>query len=395
MANELEDAIVQNLKFPGMTDDGLSNLSEANIFDMPTTKYLAGNATSDIYTTTTSDSRRTDQSIDIVHGIYRDQSRYFKDFNRYYQVYPDEEQSQLIEYVFIVRPDLNILEDDGLTLKGASTRSALETIYQDPTFRYLNADSPGLLKQLCNSAYQDREHTNGKGHDFISFLVGRTDSFSVSDYTLGSYDDSQLFTGFKFVYPGNANASQSGVSFDIGFRDDENLNLSKFFYAWCYYIDGELKGKYPPTYKYIGTKIADYMTSMYYFVCGPDGSEIKFFQKIVGCFPTGAPLSFYSMNMGGGIDSPKISIPFTGAMPESMNPLILYEFNKNSGIYDMKTQSFKSNITGDWISKHVLSSYDKNLRGGVINVGKPFIITGTKNNALKYYLVWEDPYSED
>lgn len=325
-------------------------------------------------------------------------STIYSDFNRFRQVFPREELETMRQYVFFVKPDLNLLAV-------SDPNYLTKNVQDDPTFRYLHTENPGLLRYLCNYTFGTNP-SSGKGHDFIPFLVGRTNSYQVSDFQLSQYEDAQLFTGYKYVYPGNANASLSGVSFEIEFREDKDLHVTKFFYAWVYYIDGLLKGNFLPRTQYIGTKIADYMTSVYYIVTGPDGSEIKFFNKVVGAFPLAAPFSNWGFTGPTSQPPTTVTIPFAGATPEALNPTILAEFNQNAGVFNIKdntgvmsaTRSDYSN--NSWYKQHRVPTYDEISGQVTFLTGKPFIIRGPASGGTsagstigipkKYYLVWAD-----
>lgn len=353
------------------------------------------------------DSVVTHESSHATAGVYRynvSKNGYssispnnLEHFNRYRWIYPDEELESLTYYVFMVKPDMNIMNPDHAKAQHINSDECLSpALHNDATIKMINAENPGLLKMLSASSYTKNYYGTG-AHDFIPFLVGRTNSYQLSDYSLASYEDAQLFTGYKFIYPGNANASLSGVTMDIEFRDDRNLSVSKFFYVWAYYIDGILKGHFVPYNRYVGTKIADYMTSIYFFACGPDGSEIKFYGKLVGAYPTNIPLSNWGFQ---GINnvSNTISISFAGAAPEVMNPTILMEFNHNAGLYNMRsgfgalTNGFGVN---DWVKTNSLPSYHELSRMPNWNAERPFVVRsngkeGTEGGSgpMKYYLMW-------
>lgn len=343
--------------------------------------------------------------VDDALGVNRytpdlsfNESTVYSDFNRFRQVFPREELETMRQYVFFVKPDLNLLAV-------SDPNYLTKNVQDDPTFRYLHTENPGLLRYLCNYTFGTNP-SSGKGHDFIPFLVGRTNSYQVSDFQLSQYEDAQLFTGYKYVYPGNANASLSGVSFEIEFREDKDLHVTKFFYAWVYYIDGLLKGNFLPRTQYIGTKIADYMTSVYYIVTGPDGSEIKFFNKVVGAFPLSAPFSNWGFTGPTSQPPTTVTIPFAGATPEALNPTILAEFNQNAGVFNIKdntgvmsaTRSDYSN--NSWYKQHRVPTYDEISGQVTFLTGKPFIIRGPASGGTsagstigipkKYYLVWAD-----
>ena len=197
----------------------------------------------------------------------------------------------------------------------------------------------------------------------------------------------------------------SGVSFDIEFREDRDLHITKFFYAWAYYIDGLIKGNFLPRDQYIGSKIADYMTSVYYIVTGPDGSEIKFFNKVVGAFPVQVPLSNWGFTGPTSQPPNTVTISFAGSTPEALNPTILTEFNQNAGLLKMKDNSgvmanMPSNPgSNSWYKNHFVPTYDQISGQVTFLTGKPFIIRGTTKKTAagvtygmpkKYYLVWAD-----
>lgn len=380
---------------------GLKDLNRDNLFLQPTSR---ANDPSSIVTDksvrNTSGIERynigmTGLSQDIEDGL--DPGNYGQ-FNRYRQIYPDDELDMLTYYVFMVKPDLNIMNPNRSESNNLYSEMCLsENVRKDPTIATINAENPGLLKMLSASSYNKSYSTGSGAHDFIPFLVGRTNSYQLSDYTLASYEDAQLFTGYKFIYPGNANASLSGVTMDIEFRDDKNLSVSKFFYVWAYYIDGILKGHFVPYNRYVGTKIADYMTSIYFFVCGPDGSEIKFYGKLVGAYPTNIPISNWGFQGTTNSVNNTLSVSFAGAAPEVLNAAILAEFNQNAGLYNMLQGTGVLNNGVDispWAKQNAILSYHELSRTPVWTANRPFVVRGSTKNPTsgnrptKYYLMW-------
>ena len=73
-------------------------------------------AISNTYSTMSSDD------FHDLHGIYeKNQNARFDGFNRYGLIYPDDEIDNFITYVFMVRPDLNIVHFNG---GASSTRTS-------------------------------------------------------------------------------------------------------------------------------------------------------------------------------------------------------------------------------------------------------------------------------
>lgn len=304
----------------------------------------------------------TSHDFEDLHGIYeKDKNARFNGFNRYGLIYPDDEIDNLITYVFIVRPDLNIVHFNG----GFSTlRTAMlsDSAQNDPTFNFFfsTAENRELLEMLSAdySSY----------HDFIPMLVGRTNSFPIQDYEIRNDAVGQLFTNYKYYIPGKADESTSGINFSIDFRDDKDLSVLKLFYIWAYYIHQVMNGQIYANDTYRKNKIADYYTSMYQITCGADGQEIKYFSKITGAIPTGVPLSDMSFNRSSAPDTTR-SVSFVAATIEHWNPMIIREFNYNAHIYKNIQSSSGESVN--------LGSSNQNIYYGN-SIGKPMTVTSMK-----------------
>lgn len=305
------------------------------------------------------------EQMEIDYTVKHPNSQ-FQKFNRYLIKYPDDELTTLVPYVFFVRPDLNIFDR-------TQTMFANDQISGDPTFRFMYSNAREVLRSLT-ADYSDL-------HDYIPYLTNKIETFPTFDYSVLANENTQLFTGYRNYYAGNAIASTTGLQFDITFRDDNNLNTLKLFYIWCYYIDGVVRNKFDARYTYKINRIADYYTSIYYFLCSPDAQKIIYFTKIVGAFPTNAPMSLLSMNLPMNPEN-KISVSFSAFSVEHMNPIILSEFNYNSRI----------NREGTWARPNTLRPispiphYDEVLRTGKTMVGTPYIYS----DGNEYYLMWNN-----
>ena len=288
----------------------------------------------------------------------------FESFNRYLKNYPEDSLSTLIPYVFFVRPDLNILNN---TLDDFAN----DAIRGDATFRWLFSNAPEVLRSLSTNFSQY--------HDYVPYLGNKIESMPTFDFSLKVNENTQAFTGYRSFYAGNAIESTTGINFDISFKEDNNLSTLKMFYAWTYYIDGVVRARFTAKDEYRYNRIADYYTSIYYILCGPDGQKILYFQKITGAFPTNTPLSLLSMNIPMTPES-KVSISFSAFSVEQMNPIILSEFNYNS----------RMNRTGDWSRPATprdmdpVPHYESDIMTGRSFVGTPYIY----GDSRQYYLMW-------
>lgn len=328
-------------------------------------------------------------------------------FDRLYSVYPDRELDNLCQYVFMVRPDCNILKNDGKTLVKITNAQVKAGYYpnssphNDQFFRYMKKNYPYILKSLTSSL--------SDSHDFIPFLVGRTESLQLPDYTIKDYHMNQPVTNYDIPYASHALDSMTGGQFEISFRDDNEFRIHKLFQTWLYYINGVTRNTFGPRIFNIKHNKYDYATSVYYIVCKADAETIIYWSKYTGCFPITSPNSDMSFNLRGGVNS-RISVQFDYFHHEPLNPYIFVDFNKNAhvttpnnqgyipvynsktlkdiGMKDFRTTAQKkiaNNLNG--ISERYRIGAPVSLGSGNGLVGCPFIYKDAKTN--EYKLRWK------
>lgn len=299
------------------------------------------------------------ESIFEIPNVRKDESNAF---NRYYKVFPGDEMSGLIKYVFMIRPDCNMDY----------------CVKNDAYFANLALNHPKVilsLTQSCGSYLKEKLNTQNyePNHHFISWLVPRTQSYSIPDFELKTYDFEQPYTNFHTGYAGNGNDSRSGAMMDLTIRENKKLEVTALFDAWVKYIDGIQIGQYSPKEKYVtsritdGSVILDYTTSIYEIVCLPDACSIVYIHKTTALFPVGVPHSIWSHDGGGYGSSNQVSVRLAGGLPEAFDPAIMADFNYNAGC---------SNLTS------IASTRNYNTPV----VGAPFITYSEKTR--KYYLRW-------
>ena len=88
-------------------------------------------------------------------------------FNRYKTVFPEDEISSFKTYVFIVRPDLNMLQ----------------AVKEDAFFEDILNTSPTIMRNLTHSQAVEVFGPVPKTH-FISFLYDRTLSYNLPDFNV-------------------------------------------------------------------------------------------------------------------------------------------------------------------------------------------------------------------
>ena len=273
----------------------------------------------------------TDTEMRTLHNMLSkwssgglNQSLAMDNFNRFYSIFPDMEMpTDLKTYVFITRPEMNLLgsSDGGYALKGDPSDMLSADNKPDNRLQYLAAMNPEILYMLTNgySGY----------HDFIPYLQGRTESLQLPDYQIRTSDFSIPFYSYKYTYPTVTNESITGGQFDITFREDEDLRITKLFQFWIYYMDAVMKNKMKPDREHIVDNYYDFMCSVYEIICDPTSEKILYWAKYTGCYPVSVPISNLSHNLRSTVDN-KVSINFNYMMVEAMEPRVIQDFNINS-----------------------------------------------------------------
>lgn len=245
-------------------------------------------------------------------------------FNRFYAIFPDMEMpADLKTYVFITRPEMNLTgaSDGGFKNTGKSSEMASGDNFADNRLQYLWMNNPEIAYMLTENFSYD--------HDFIPYLQGRTESLQLPDYQIRTSDFSIPFYSYKYTYPTVTNESITGGQFDITFREDEDLRITKLFQFWIYYMDAVIKNKMKVSREHLINNTYDFMCSVYEIICDPTSERVLYYAKYTGCYPIAVPISNLSHNLRSNVDN-KVSISFNYMMVESLEPRIISDFNINS-----------------------------------------------------------------
>lgn len=288
------------------------------------------------------------QSLNIYTDItFPDANKaLFNNFNRFRAQFPDYNLTNTVSYIFITRPDLNLVEP-----VGNNTYKLVPQFENDPTFTFLFGHNSNILLSLTSYF--------SKQHDFHPFLSNMAGSFEVSDQYIKTIEHGETLTGYKVQYGKHNIESKTAGKFNITYIDDRELTIYQIHKAWTDYISKVYRGEASPKRTYIQKKILDYACSVYYILCAQDYETILFWSKYYGVFPTNEPSSTFSFQRGNPVKEPEYSIEYAYAFKEDFNPLTLCEFNMNS--------------SGNYI---YLKPYNANIRqSGKSLTGAPFIET--------------------
>lgn len=328
-----------------------------------------------------------------VGGYGRNTALYF---DRLYSIYPEHELSSLRQYVFIVRPNLNILDSSGnLVSSSEGVMGPNSSPSKDQFIRSIKKTYPHVLNNITGTEISD--------NDFMPILVGRTESLNLADYTLKSYKLTQPYSEYSLPYASNARSSETGGQFEITFREDDDLRIHRLFQTWLYYINAVTTNLFAPRIADIRDNRFDYACSVYCITCKADATSIVHWAKYTGVIPTNCPNSDLSFNLRGDVNN-KVTIAFEYFRQEAWDPYILLDFNKNAHVtsnasnipYIPVYRSEKVSALGmvDSRSKERLSMTEKttkfkksapiSLGSGNGLVGAPFICKVGKQYELRW-----------
>ena len=283
---------------------------------------------------------------------------HWQKFDRFYSVDHEHEGPSKRHYIFMLRPDLHLLQQN----EAQTTQLHLSNdsrVAHDDFFTYLSAMHPEIVASLTgdfaglagaslsggfsaatgsglgNSATSDGTTLNGIPltiHTFIPYLTSRVESLQLPDYKVKDDKIVQPYTKYSIPYTGSSIESQTGGSFSIEFREDRYYSIHKLFYAWLYYQDGVARNIFTPKEKYILYNTLDYATSVYDFVVDETGENVIYWAKYTGCVPVNVPMADLGFNRGDPQDSaaPKVSIDFNYFYCEHMKLMSLRDFQYNS-----------------------------------------------------------------
>ncbi len=288
-------------------------------------------------------------------------------FNRYRTIFPGDEIDSFLTFIFIVKPDLNMVQ----------------AINEDPFFAQLYDTDPNVIRNLTYcTQITDTDNAIPASTDFISFLYDRTLSYQIPDFAVKNYTLEQPYTGYKTTYAGNSNESRSGWSCSMRFRENAKFQVTKLFEAWVRYMDLVSYGSITPYREYSTSKLLygvneiDYATSVYEIITKPDATTILYMHKQTGLIPTGVPHSNWAYNYGSDPDR-EIDIQFDGGMPEAMTPRIIADFNYNAGMYSIDNstdlvQGVNPKYSGTSPARHARIGFEGEYGGSTL-VSGPYI----------------------
>ena len=233
--------------------------------------------------------------------------------NRFRVRYPGEMLDNAFGYVFFTKPELNIFEDGSY---GTKVNSEIASI---PDFNLLLRTDPELFVNL--------QANQGYGN-FILPLTNMVRNFPTKDVVIKTRESAETADDWKVIYASRKNDSISSDTVDLSFLDDRNLTTYKTLKIWVEYMHNVSVGNIKPKKKHIRKRCLDYACSIYFFLTDETATNIKYWCKLIGAFPTNIPSSAFSWEIGN-FKQTEYSVTFQ-YFAKDESPNVLTDFNKVS-----------------------------------------------------------------
>lgn len=289
-------------------------------------------------------------------NVYNNSDYYdlFKKFNRLKTPVVDYPMTKSIPYVFFTRPGIRLYDDNGVLLPA----------HEGTYFQWMNKNHNLAAKSLTNHF--------SSSHKFNPFLSNAVESFELSDEIIKTVEHGETYTGWRNVYARNTNESNTASQVNISYTEDKKMTIYNMHKLWLDYMSQMQRGYLIPANAYLHKKIIDYACSIYYILCAQDGESILYWAKYTGVFPLNTPSSAFSWTKGTSPSVPKITVNYSYAIKEEMNPIILTEFNYLSRndpaneyrpIYDDVLNMVTNGMTGmPYVEGNKFGTVDSNFK---------------------------------
>lgn len=234
-------------------------------------------------------------------------------------------------YVFFTRPDLNLLNYNSTANSQVRSHAEASTIYRR------NPDIFKLLTDKTRCADTD---------NFNMLLSNQVTSIDIPDNQLSVTEAGKNWSNYEISYGEEFTGNAAG-EFSCTFTEVSDYSIIYLLRLWMLYIHNAKKGIWSPSYNLYGedstsvsteksashvySKTLDYAASCYVFKVGPDGSDVLYWTKYCGIFPTNTGESTLSWDgTSENTGAPKLNIKFHYMYKIPCSGISLIEFNNLS-----------------------------------------------------------------
>jgi hypothetical protein len=162
---------------------------------------------------------------------------------------------------------------------------------------------------------------------FIPLLFNNFVSVSLEDQNTMETTIGETYRGFSQRLPTTSGTSYAGGTVSITYSELATPLITMLHKVWFDYIEKVKFGEMSPSATTVKNKELDYTSSMYFFICGPDGETIKFWARYVGLIPSNMPYGSFDGSVGNRGAITSLSFSYLYSYKEFLQPEILQDFN--------------------------------------------------------------------
>ena len=239
-------------------------------------------------------------------------------------------------HVFFTRPDCFLLKNkDGVI-------TAADQVLNHTDTALVWKKYPELFKMLTDS------ERCGDENNFNFLLSNQVTSFQIGNEGLNTVNVGKSWGEHEMIYGEGYNGRTAG-EFTCTFDEVNDYSIINLMKLWVTYIanvsDGSWSPYYPDfsvtndmrfekdAYCHVYDKALDYAASVYVFWVGADGSDVLYWTKYYGVYPSvnGAD-ALSCVKSSNPNETPKLSINFKYCYKRDANPMALLTFNQIANI---------------------------------------------------------------
>lgn len=249
------------------------------------------------------------------NGIYeRTDLEWFDTFYRFPRMDPYNTMGPLREYVFFVKPDLHIFQNE-------SDRGTLNTeIATVPFFADL------MRRGYGETVLRELQYSADTTCPFVRLLSNAKQSnLDLAGISVDDVETASNMYGTKMFYRKASDHSDEEADFTIEFEDSRWLEVYLWFKAFDEYERKKFQGKVSPPHQwYTEKKILHDQMAIFKFLVDEDGESIVHYSRLQGCYPKSVPRDSFSDPTDGNF---KFTTHWKSTFQKDMDPIIITHFN--------------------------------------------------------------------
>lgn len=302
------------------------------------------------------------------------------------------------EYIFFTRPDLNLLSPSKSEL--ASSSNSLSNNTKSNIESWDLSNNSYLLDTFKRMPYLFDQWTSDMG-PFMNMITNSARStLELPGVQSKDVETATNIYGSKITYRGTSWSSDEQFDFSVEFSDNRYFEMYNLFKIYDEYERMKSVGKVTPKPIYRQNRIIHDQFTAFKLVVGPDGRELIYWGRAVGCYPTNYPRDSFG-NISDMIgDNLKFTVQFKAHFARDFDPMIIEHFNQLSlSTYNGPKPTIENDMPLYMKNSDNANLYDYNgtldlswaVRPYIVKTGEELTtdqVRGYHKPGYKYNLIW-------